>query len=124
MNTVQSHPHNFQDREWPFASPQNALAISTKPVFRGGHPILLVSHDDDGIWQILCDTTTEEGDCLVVCLGCCFERDPTIGELANLPSGWLAQRERVGSAWFRRHSAPEPDAEAQQVAPAEGSAAR
>lgn len=124
MKTVQSHPHKFQDAEWPFFSPQNALAISTKPVIQAGHPILLVSHDDDGIWQILCDTTTAEEDCLVVCLGCCFERDSSIAELADLPPGWLAQRERVGSAWFRRPASAGNAPEVQQVAPADGSAAR
>jgi hypothetical protein len=50
MSTVQSHPHKFRDSEWPFAVPQNALAIATKPVIEMGYPVLLVSHDDDGIW--------------------------------------------------------------------------
>ena len=102
MKTVQSHSHSFGDEEWPFNTPQNTLAISTKPVILFAKPVLLVSHDHDGVWQVLCDTTTEADDCLVVCLGCCFERDPTIGELADLPSGWLAQRERVGGSWSRR----------------------
>jgi hypothetical protein len=112
MSTVQSHPHKFRDSEWPFAVPQNALAIATKPVIEMGYPVLLVSHDDDGIWQVLCDTTTEADDCLVVCLGCCFERDATIGDLANLPPGWIAQRESVGGPWSRRQAPSEDGNEA------------
>jgi hypothetical protein len=110
MNTVQSHPHKFEAGEWPFPAPHNALAISTKPVMHLGYPILFVSHDDDGIWQILCNTTTQADDCFVVCLGCCFERDPTIGELADLPIGWIAQRESVGAPWLREPSEPEHEA--------------
>jgi hypothetical protein len=34
------------------------------------------------------------------------QRDPTLLELADLPEGWRAWRERVGAPWQR---APEPE---------------
>lgn len=106
MNTTQAHPHSFSDAAWPFVAPQNTLAISTIPVMRDGYPVLLVSHDPDGIWQVLCNSTTKEEDCVVVCLGCCFEQDQSIGELSDLPLGWMAEREKLGAPWSRR-PAPE-----------------
>ncbi|MCZ8235849.1 MAG: hypothetical protein O9335_11905 [Inhella sp.] len=111
MKTVETHTHSFPEATWPFHAPQNALAISTNPVMRDGFPILLVSHDSDGIWQVLCNTTTKEADCIVVCLGCCFERDQSIGELSDLPPGWMAEREKPGEQWSRRPAAQEDEHE-------------
>ena len=107
MQTVQQHPHSFSQAEWPFTVPINALAISTVRVLREGFPILRVSHDDDGIWQILCDTTTEAEHCNVVCLGCCFELDASIGQLADLPPGWEAWRTSIEAPWTRGLTPPE-----------------
>ena len=104
MDTVKSHQHTFLDQEWPFADPVNAVAISTVKVFRQNYPILRVSHDLDGDWQVLCGTTVESKDGMVVCLGCAFQIDRSIGELADLPLGWHAWREKVGTPWIREES--------------------
>jgi len=112
MKTVQAHSHGFPEATWPFLAPQNALAISTLPVVRDGYPVLLVSHDSDGIWQVLCNTTTKEEDCIVVCLGCCFEKDHSIGELSDLPPGWMAEREGPGAQWLRRPASRQGEHEA------------
>ncbi len=111
MRTVHAHPHRFEKWEWPFSDPENAVAFSTVRVFRENYPMLLASHDENGDWQFLCDTTTDPKDIFVVCLGCAFERDRTIGELANLPLGWTATREYVGAPWFREQSPPEENEE-------------
>lgn len=105
MDTVPIHSHDFPAQEWPFADPVNVVAISTVRVFREGFPILLVSHDADGDWQVLCNTTAEPSDGMVVCLGCAYQRDKTIGELANLPRGWMAWRDSVMDCWHREPSA-------------------
>jgi hypothetical protein len=104
---MNSHPHNFSAAEWPFEDPTNVAAISTRPVVEEGHAILLVSHDADGYWQVLCGTTNDTADGRVVCLGCLFELDPTIGELADLPRGWRAWRDSVTTPWLRAMQAPE-----------------
>jgi hypothetical protein len=99
METVQSHPHDFSDEEWPFSDPVNVVAISTRQVMREGYEVLRVSHDHDGDWQVLCGTTTDVKDALVICLGCAFQRDRSIGDLARMPRGWTAWREDHGAAW-------------------------
>src|ERR1700760_4903149 len=98
---MDTHPHSFSITDWPFEDPPNVAAISTRPVIEEGHPVLLVTHDEDGDWQILCGTTNETADGCVVCLGCAFERDRSIGELADLPRGWRAWRGSTTSPWQR-----------------------
>jgi hypothetical protein len=82
------HTHNFPASEWPFSEAINAITISTRRVVEDDFPILFVTHDVDGDWQILCGTTNELADGLVMCLGCMFQRDRSIGQLADLPRGW------------------------------------
>ena len=109
MDTVEAHHHDLGGEAWPFADPENAVAISTVQVFHHGYPILRVSHDMDGDWQILCGTTVQTKDGMVVCLGCAFLRDRSIGELADLPMGWTAWRDHVGGAWEREEKALEQE---------------
>lgn len=59
METVEEHEHGFPQSEWPFADPTNTAAIITTRVLHEGYPILQVTHDDDGDWQILCGTTND-----------------------------------------------------------------
>ena len=102
-----SHTHPFAASEWPFADAVNTLTISTKRVIDEGYPTLLVTHDEDGDWQVLCGTTNESADGLVMCLGCLFQRDQSIGELADLPLGWRAWRDSLGAPWQREAKEPE-----------------
>jgi hypothetical protein len=101
---VDTHTHSFAPSEWPFADPINTLVITTKHVLNDGHPILLVTHDDDGDWQVLCGTTNDPADGLVVCLGCAYERDTSIGQLSDLPRGWSAWRDSPRDPWRREPS--------------------
>jgi len=107
MNIEESHHHGFAKWEWPFSDPDNSVAFSTVRVFRENFPILLVSHDEDGDWQFLCGTTLDKKHIFVACLGCVFERDRTIGELADLPIGWTATRDYIGAPWHREQNPPE-----------------
>ena len=100
------HSHNFSEENWPFAESVNVAAISTVHVLNKSKPILLVTHDaDDGSWQVLCGTTNDPTEGRVLCLGCLFAQDPTIGELADLPMGWQAWRTAVSTHWER---SPQP----------------
>lgn len=103
-----NHIHDFPN--WPFDDAINTAAFTTRPVLEQGLPVLLVSHDPEGDWQFLCGTTTELEDCKLVCLGCAFQRDPTLAEVADLPLGWLAEREAAGGAW-ERFPCPEDESE-------------
>ena len=96
-----THPHTFASSEWPFSDPPNVAAITTRPVLEDGHPILLVTHDEDGDWQVLCGTTNNPEDGRIACLGCMFDSDRSIGELADLPPGWRAWRDSANDPWIR-----------------------
>lgn len=99
MDTIEKHPHRFAPSSWPFADPDNTVAYTTSRALRDGEPILFVSHDQNGDWQFLCGDVTAADECLLVCLGCAYERDRTIGELADLPCGWQAWRDSVDAPW-------------------------
>ena len=89
---------------WPFDDAPNTASITSQQVLAGA-PILCVTHDaDDGSWQFLCGTTNDRDDARVVSLRSMLRRDPTLGELADLPAGWHATREAVGSAWQRQRA--------------------
>ncbi len=92
-----SHTHFFSD--WPFADPPNTVSYSTALVARQGYPVLRVSHDWDGDWQFLDATTERPGECVLLCMGCVFERDPSLREVASLPIGWSAARPAPGADW-------------------------
>jgi hypothetical protein len=89
---------------WPFQDAPNTASITTRQVL-GGAPILVVTHDaDDGGWQFLCGTTHDPADGRVVGLGRMYARDPSLGELADLPEGWRAWRASPAHAWERGRS--------------------
>ena len=103
-----NHTHDFP--HWPFDDAITTAAFTTRRVIEEGLPVLLVSHDLDGEWQFLCGTTNETADCRIVCLGCAYERDPTIAGVSDLPIGWMAERDAIGGAW-ERFPRPEDDSE-------------
>jgi hypothetical protein len=94
---------------FPFDEEPNVATITTVNVLNGD-PILLVTHDaDDGGWQFLCGKTNDPGDGRIVGLDCIFEKDATVAEIADLPLGWAAWRDAVGSPWHRYESASESE---------------
>jgi hypothetical protein len=97
--------------KWPFADPTNTVAITTRQVLREGYPVLFVSHDTDGNWQVLCGTTTDEKDALVICLGEAVQRDRSITDLADMPRGWSAWRRSPGDSRTREPICTEPEIE-------------
>jgi hypothetical protein len=93
---------NVHGSPWPFDDPPNVTTITTANVLDRNDPILLVTHDgDDGTWRVLCGKTNDPKYGRVVGLGELFDRDPSIGQLADLPLGWRAWRDSVGSPWQR-----------------------
>jgi hypothetical protein len=100
---AQRQPLLTADTSWPFHEGKNRAVFTTKPVL-DGHPILLVSHDREGDWQFLCGTTNRAEDAKIVSLGCIFERDGTLAEVAGLPEGWTAYRRVKGAAWGRERA--------------------
>ncbi|WP_181016149.1 hypothetical protein [Pseudanabaena sp. BC1403] len=83
-----------------------------RQVLDGTEPILLVSHDaEDHGWQFIGISDASVSDAKLVCLEEITRLDPTVLEVADLPSGWLAIRERVGGSWTRRQRPADSDDE-------------
>lgn len=96
---MSTHVHSFPS--WPFAVPIETTAFCTAKVVHGRFPVLQVSHDWEGDWQFLDATTEQPEDCVIVCLGCVYEKDQTLSQIADLPAGWSAWRTQVGGSWER-----------------------
>jgi hypothetical protein len=87
---------------WPFKQPRNVAVFTTHDVVEGGQWIQTVFHnDDDGAWQFFSESGPQGGEPKVVSLESIYKLDPSVGELANLPEGWLAWREAPGEPWQR-----------------------
>lgn len=104
---MSDHTHAFSD--WPFPDAVNTVTYTTAKVAHQDFAVLQVSHDNDGDWQFLDATTEEPGECVLLCLGCVYERDPTLAQISDLPSGWSAFRPHVGAAWERWENPCEDD---------------
>ena len=89
--------------DWPFEDPKNVAVFTTKQVLQLRQPILHVSHDeDDGAWQFHAGAQhVSAEDAMIVALEEMVEHDATICELADLPCGWIAEREGLGRTWKR-----------------------
>ena len=89
--------------DWPFVDdPPNVTVITTRGVVDGTDWIALASLDqDDGDWQFIGSEGPREDQAMVVALRSVFERDSSIGELADLPLGWRAWRMAPDQPWQR-----------------------
>jgi hypothetical protein len=96
------------DDFWPFADPPDTDVITLHRILSGGTPLVLVTHDaDDGCWQFLDGEHLFESDAAIVSLGEMLQFDPSIIDLATLPTGWHAHRLSPDAPWhFTEGDAP------------------
>ena len=74
-------------------------------VQRSERPTLLVTHETNNDWQFLCGGTDHDEDDLVFLhLHHILDVDPALHDLADLQSGWEAERPSVGAMWLRTPS--------------------
>jgi hypothetical protein len=92
--------------DWRFPDPPHTGVYLSNAVHQATEPITYVSHDPDGDWQFLGDTMTESGGVLV-CFHHPIDTDPSLRDLADLPIGWYAQRDKPGELWRRAQNQPE-----------------
>ena len=104
---MSDHTHHFAS--WPFTEHVGTISYCTANVARAGFPVLRVTHDHDGDWQCLDATTDDPGECVLLCLGCVYERDATLSAIADLPQGWSAFRPYIGATWERWEKPDEDD---------------
>ena len=89
-------------KKWPFVSPPNVVAITTKQIVIGRMPVLYVALDAvDAEFQFLHELDPRVEDALVVGLGEMLKIDPSLAEIADLPEGWHATRESPRQPWKR-----------------------
>jgi hypothetical protein len=95
---------------WPWDQGPNVAAITHRSVLDGA-PILFVSHDaDDDGWQFLDGVTPNDAsEARIVAMAQFLRLDPSLREIADLPPGWIARRERFGAPWTRSGTTVEPD---------------
>jgi hypothetical protein len=86
-------------RRWPFDDRPDLAVLSTRSVTSGDAPVLLVTHDDDGGWQLLPGGPVDASQATVVGLREVVRRDDTLLELARLPRGWRAARSHEEAPW-------------------------
>jgi hypothetical protein len=92
--------------DWPFDQAPNVAAITTVGVIEHGLPILRVTHyDDDDSWAFVCGTTNDTDDGRVISMKTALKMDPSLREIADLPPGYSASRDAIGSKWVRRKDA-------------------
>jgi hypothetical protein len=92
---------NFSDKDWMFLAPQNIAVFTTGLVISEKEPILYVCHDDEGEWQFHTGTDVNMEDARVVALSEIVKQDPSIFDLADLPTGWIATRRNQDDDWQR-----------------------
>jgi hypothetical protein len=90
-----AHDHDGSDVAY------DRMAMVCARVIRG-EPLVMVSRDDGGCWMFLCegDHAGNAGDPpTMLCLGCAFERDPTLAEVADLDPGESVERAAPDQPW-------------------------
>ena len=94
--------------DWKFPDPPHTGVFLSETVHTGAEPVTYVSHDaEDGAWQFLGDSMSDGGGPVISCFHHPIDRDPTLAELADLPPGWYAQRDKAGEPWVRRERMPD-----------------
>jgi hypothetical protein len=89
---------------WPFDQQENVAAVTTRKVIEGSPVLYVVHYEDDHSWAFTCGTTDEVADGRVISMDEALQIDPSLAQIANLPPGRSARRERVGSNWRRFRS--------------------
>jgi len=94
--------------DWKFADSPHTGVYLSETVHNGTEQVTFVSHDaEDGAWQFLGDSMSDGGGPVLSCFHHPIDRDPTLAELADLPLGWYAERDKVGKPWIRRQRMPD-----------------
>lgn len=84
------------------------VVICCPHVVEGGLPILRVSHDSDGDWQMHCASHAHDKG-KILCFACMVGRDAAIAELAGLPLGWGADRDSPDEPWILSPNPPDEE---------------
>lgn len=100
-------PEEFLSR-WKFSEGPNEPVLLSASVCFDNEPITFAEHVKGGMgsWDFLGDTRLGDRMPVGICFGHVVSKDPTLEELADLPAGWMALREKVGVPWTRQERRP------------------
>ena len=94
--------------DWKFPDDPHTAVFLSETVSSGAEPVTYVSHDiEDSAWQFLGDSMDAGGGPVISCFHHPIDKDPSLTELADLPEGWYAVREKPGAPWERYEQEPE-----------------
>jgi hypothetical protein len=94
-------PVHHHSAQFAFTTEPDVEAIICTRVAAGA-PVLYVSHDEDGNWQLLCGGNHAEGGsdgAASACLRCQVARDASLNATAGLGLRQAAHRESADAAW-------------------------
>lgn len=80
---------------------RGTIAIVTGEVAAGREPVLLIAHDDDGMWQLIGTTDADPATGKVEHLHHHIDGDPTLLDAINLVPEERATRSHLGAPWTR-----------------------
>jgi len=82
--------------------------FTCRNVWEKHEPVLMVVHDSDGDWQLLCDGDEHDQVDEIVTLHAAhlIERDPSLQFISDLPLGMEANRESLESPWVLSEMKP------------------
>ena len=92
----------FEKNQKKFQEADDTAVFTTKYIVRDKKPITYVTHDEeDGAWQFFSSDEFDnyEEVAMIVGLGTIVAIDPTLVELADLPVGYYAVRDKVNEKW-------------------------
>ena len=90
------------ESEWPFDQPKNCASLTLRSIVREGKPILYVVHyEDNHVWGFYDGEDVRQEDAMVVSLLSMVNRDASLLDVADLPPGWYAWREKPNAPWQR-----------------------
>ncbi len=91
--------HSIDESDWPFNVPLNTGVVTTKNIMERNYPVMEVLRDEEGDWLVLCGKTRETSEGMLVCFGCAYDKNPVIGQFADLDLGYEACRKSDESDW-------------------------
>lgn len=96
--------------DWKFPDPPHTGVFLSEGIHSGSEAVTYVSRDiEDAAWQFLGDSMAGDSEPVLSCFHHVIDTDPSLKELADLPLGWYAEREKVGEPWLRRKHAMEEE---------------
>ena len=106
---LQAHQKADDATYWNFPVSRFTGVYTTSLINEGQEPVLYVSHDEsDGAWQFHGASDSNQYGPVMVCFHHLTDRDASLHELADLPTGWCAWRDTPEEPWKREPLPPEP----------------